>query len=58
MVVLSNVCNLALVLTGLGLMVWLAVFLSTPRKRKQFLATTSAQYAADAGGTRTLRMGA
>ena len=35
-----------------------AVFLSTPRKRKQNLSTTSAQYAAEVGGTRTARMGA
>jgi NADH-quinone oxidoreductase subunit H len=58
MTVLANACNLLIVLTGLGLAVWLAVFLCTPRVRKQTLATTSAQYAADAGGTRTLRMGA
>ena len=43
---------------GIGLVVWLAVFLSTPRKRKQTLATSSAQYAAEVGGTRTARMGA
>jgi len=43
---------------GLGLVVWLAVFLSTPRIRKKNLSTSSAQYAAEAGGTRTLRMGA
>jgi NADH-quinone oxidoreductase subunit H len=58
MSVLANLCNVLLALTGLGLIVWLAVFLSTPRTRKQNLSTTSAQYAADAGGTRTLRMGA
>jgi NADH-quinone oxidoreductase subunit H len=58
MAVLSNVCNLALALGGLGLLVWLAVFLCTPRTRKQTLSTTSAQYAAEVGGTRTLRMGA
>jgi hypothetical protein len=34
------------------------VFMCTPRQRKQLLATTSAQYAAEVGGTRTLRMGA
>jgi NADH-quinone oxidoreductase subunit H len=56
--VLTNLCNLLLALGGLGLVVWFAVFLCTPRKRKQLLATTSAQYAADIGGTRTLRMGA
>jgi len=56
--VLTNVCNLVMVATGLGLVVWFAVFMCTPRKRKQLLTTTSAQYAADAGGTRTLRMGA
>jgi NADH-quinone oxidoreductase subunit H len=58
MSVLANVCNLLLALSGVGLLVWLAVFLCTPRVRKQTLATTSAQYAAEAGGTRTLRMGA
>jgi NADH-quinone oxidoreductase subunit H len=56
--VLSDVCNAALALGGIGLVVWFAVFMCTPRKRKQLLATTSAQYAAEAGGTRTLRMGA
>jgi NADH-quinone oxidoreductase subunit H len=58
MAVLSNLCNLALALGGIALAVWFAVFMSTPRKIKQNLSTTSAQYAADAGGTRTLRMGA
>src|SRR6185369_9206697 len=58
MAVLSNVCNLVLALGGLGLLVWFAVFMSTPRKRKQVLATTSAQYATETGGTRSLRMGA
>lgn len=56
--VLANLCNLLLALGGLGLLVWFAVFMCTPRKRKQLLATTSAQYAAEVGGTRTLRMGA
>jgi len=55
---LANVCNIALALGGLGLLVWFAVFMCTPRKRKQLLVTTSAQYAAEVGGTRTLRMGA
>jgi NADH-quinone oxidoreductase subunit H len=58
MSVVSNLCNLLIVLGGLGLLVWLAVFLCTPRTRKQILVTSSAQYAAEAGGTRTLRMGA
>jgi NADH-quinone oxidoreductase subunit H len=58
MVLLSNVCNLVLALGGLGLVVWFAVFMSTERKRKQTLVTTSAQYASETGGTRTLRMGA
>jgi NADH-quinone oxidoreductase subunit H len=56
--VLTNVCNLVLVAGGIGLVVWFAVFMCTPRKRKQLLATTSAQYVAEVGGTRTLRMGA
>ena len=55
---LANLCNLVLALGGVGLVVWFAVFMCTPRKRKQLLATTSAQYAAEVGGTRTLRMGA
>jgi NADH-quinone oxidoreductase subunit H len=58
MAALSNVCNLVLALGGVGLLVWLAVFLCTPRTRKQTLTTTSAQYASEVGGTRTLRMGA
>jgi NADH-quinone oxidoreductase subunit H len=55
---LSNLCNLLIAAGGIGLLIWLAVFLSTPRKRKQNLSTTSAQYAAEVGGTRTARMGA
>jgi NADH-quinone oxidoreductase subunit H len=56
--VLANACNVLIAAGGIGLVVWLAVFLSTPRKRKQTLATSSAQYAAEVGGTRTARMGA
>ena len=58
MTVVADLCNMLLALTALGLAVWFAVFMCTPRKRKQLLATTSAQYAAEVGGTRTLRMGA
>jgi NADH-quinone oxidoreductase subunit H len=58
MSVVTNLCNLFLALGGLGLVVWFAVFMTTTRKRKQLLATSSAQYAAGVGGTRTLRMGA
>jgi NADH-quinone oxidoreductase subunit H len=58
MAVVGNLCNLALALGGIGLLVWFAVFMSTPRKIKQTLSTTSAQYASEVGGTRTLRMGA
>jgi hypothetical protein len=58
MSVLTNLCNLLLAAGGLALVVWFAVFMCTPRKRKQLLATTSAKYAAEVGGTRTLRMGA
>jgi NADH-quinone oxidoreductase subunit H len=56
--VLANLCNLLLAFGGLGLVVWFAVFMCTPRQRKQLLSTSSAQYAAEVGGTRTLRMGA
>jgi len=56
--VLANACNVLIAAGGIGLFVWLAVFLSTPRKRKQTLATSSAQYAAEVDGTRTTRMGA
>jgi hypothetical protein len=56
--VVANLCNVALALGGIGLLIWFVVFLATPRERKQVLATTSAQYAAEVGGTRTLRMGA
>jgi NADH-quinone oxidoreductase subunit H len=58
MATLGNLCNALLALAGIGLLIWLAVFMSTPRKRKQTLTTTSAQYAAGVGGTRTARMGA
>jgi NADH-quinone oxidoreductase subunit H len=58
MAALANACNLLIAIGGLGLIVWFALFMVTPRKRKQTLATTSAQYATETGGTRTLRMGA
>jgi hypothetical protein len=58
MSIVGNLCNLVLAGGGVALLVWFAVFMCTPRKRKQLLTTTSAQYAAEAGGTRTLRMGA
>jgi NADH-quinone oxidoreductase subunit H len=54
--VLGGLCNALLALGGLGLLIWLGIFLSTPRLRKKTMATTSAQYGAE--GTRTARMGA
>jgi NADH-quinone oxidoreductase subunit H len=56
--VLGDLTMALLAALGLGALVWLGIFLSTPRQRKKTLATSAAQYAAEVGGTRSLRMGA
>jgi hypothetical protein len=45
-------------LLGLAAVVWFFVFMLTPPHKRKSLATTSAQFAAALGGTRTSRMGA
>ena len=47
-----------LALAGLGGLIYTAVFLLKPRQKVQVYASSSAQYAAHAGGTRSVRMGA
>jgi NADH-quinone oxidoreductase subunit H len=55
---LGDLTMAALALAGLGGVVYLAVFLLKPRQKVQVYASTSAQFAAQAGGTRSVRMGA
>jgi hypothetical protein len=45
-------------LLGLAAFVWFLLFMLTPAKKRRLLATTSAQFAAALGGTRSARMGA
>jgi NADH-quinone oxidoreductase subunit H len=48
----------ALALGGLALFVWLVVFMVKPPEKRRMLASSSAQFAAAMGGTRSTRMGA
>jgi NADH-quinone oxidoreductase subunit H len=51
--------SMALVaLLGLAAVVWLFVFMLTPANKRKSLVTSSAQFAAALGGTRSSRMGA
>jgi hypothetical protein len=51
--------SMALVaLLGLGAVVWFFVFMMSPPSKRKLLATSSAQFAALVGGTKTARMGA
>jgi NADH-quinone oxidoreductase subunit H len=51
--------SMALVaLLGLAALVWFFVFMLTPANKRRSLATSSAQFAAALGGTRSARMGA
>jgi hypothetical protein len=47
-----------LALLGIAGFVWFFVFMLAPAKKRRLLATTSAQFAAALGGTRSARMGA
>ena len=55
---LGDVTMAVLALAGLGGLIYTAVFLLKPRKKVQVYASSSAQYAAQVGGTRSVRMGA
>ncbi|HEV8246490.1 MAG TPA: complex I subunit 1 family protein [Polyangiaceae bacterium] len=55
---LGNLSMLLLALAGGAGFVYLIVFLLRPREKIRVLATTSAQYSAQIGGTRSARMGA
>jgi NADH-quinone oxidoreductase subunit H len=56
---LAGELTMALVaLAGIAAAVWFFVFMLTPPNKRKLLATTSAQFAAALGGTRTSRMSA
>jgi NADH-quinone oxidoreductase subunit H len=55
---LGELTELAVALTGLGLGIWLVVFLLSPARHERLVVTSSARFAEAAGGTRTARMGA
>jgi NADH-quinone oxidoreductase subunit H len=54
--VLADASMLILGLAMAGAVVWLVVFLLKPVHKRRMLASTSAQFAAQIGGTRTARM--
>ncbi len=56
--VLADSSMLLVGLAMAGAAVWLVVFLLKPVKKRQMVASTSAQFAASMGGTKTARMGA
>jgi NADH-quinone oxidoreductase subunit H len=56
--ILADVCTAVIALAGLGGAIWLAAFLLKPVEKKKMLASSSAQFAEAAGGTKTARMGA
>ncbi len=55
---LSDLSMLFVVLAVLAGVVWFVLFLLKPPNKRRMLASSSAQYAAQMGGTRTARMGA
>jgi NADH-quinone oxidoreductase subunit H len=54
----SELSLLALVFATVGCLVWLVVFLAKPPQKRRMLASSSAQFAASLGGTKSARMGA
>jgi len=56
--VAADFTMLLLALVGAGALVYLVIFLLKPREKRRILATTSAQFSAQIGGTRSARMGA
>jgi NADH-quinone oxidoreductase subunit H len=58
---LRTLSDLSMLLVGLAMLggvVWFVVFLLKPPNKRRMLASSSAQFAASMGGTRTARMGA
>ncbi len=55
---LANLSMVVVAAVTIGLGVWLVLFLIKPVKKRRMLASTSAQYAAAQGGTRSVKMGA
>jgi NADH-quinone oxidoreductase subunit H len=53
---LSDVTTLIVGLSMAGVAIWLVVFLLKPTHKRRMLASTSVQFAAQMGGTRTARM--
>jgi NADH-quinone oxidoreductase subunit H len=56
--VLADGTMAVLALAGVGAFVWFVVFMVKPPSKRRMLASTSAQFAAAMGGTRSTRMGA
>ncbi|MGE3671732.1 MAG: NADH-quinone oxidoreductase subunit H, partial [Polyangiaceae bacterium] len=54
----AQVTQWVIAVGGLVLLVWFVRFLLKPAEHRRVLASSSAQYAASMGGTRTARMGA
>ena len=55
---LAHLSMVVVAAATIGLAVWLVLFLIKPVKKRRMLASTSAQFAAARGGTRSARMGA
>jgi len=54
----GDISELVVAAALIGLGIWFVVFVTTPAKKRRLLASTSAQFAASLGGTRTAKMGA
>jgi len=54
--VAADLSMLAIALTGIGLGIWLVLFLLKPVHKRRLVVTSSAQYAEKRGGTRWARM--
>jgi len=54
--VAADLSMLAIALTGIGLSIWLVLFLLKPVHKRRLVVTSSAQYAEKRGGTRWARM--
>jgi NADH-quinone oxidoreductase subunit H len=55
---LGDLSMLLVALVGAGAMIYLVVFLLKPREKRRIFASTSAQFTAQIGGTRSVRMSA
>ncbi|HVJ19143.1 MAG TPA: complex I subunit 1 family protein [Polyangiaceae bacterium] len=56
--VVADFTMLLLAVAGAGAAIYLVIFLLKPREKRRILAMSSAQFAAQIGGTRSARMGA